>query len=620
MKLRFYFSALLLSLLLLFSNSSLIAKSQKPDRIEPPFWWIGMKNQKLQLLVKGKNISETTPVIKYNGVTIEKTHKGDSPNYLFIDLLIAPATKAGDFRIKFKKGKKTKFTSRYSLKQRDPESEFRKGFSSSDVMYLFMPDRFANGNPDNDNTLSTAEIANRKDMHGRHGGDIQGVVNNLDYLSELGITAIWSTPVLEDNCPESSYHGYAISDYYKIDPRYGSNKEYKEMIDKCHKRGIKVVMDMISNHCGSAHWWMNDLPFKDWLNNWDSFTRSNHVKKTMNDPHASESDKNAFINGWFDTTMPDLNQKNPFLLTYLIQNSIWWVEFSGLDGIRMDTYPYNDFDAMSEWAGAIMKEYPNFNIVGETWHKEAHEIAFWQRNSKNALNYNSHLKTAMDFPLYFAMEKCFNEYNGWDTGMKRLYNSIANDYMYPDLNNLLVFAENHDTPRFNHTVKGNIDKYKMAMAFIATIRGIPQLYYGSEIRMTGDKGKGDGDIRRDFPGGWENDAKNCFKTEGRNEEQIDSFNYLKKLLNWRKNKSVIHTGKLMHYIPYDGIYVYFRYNKNETVMVILNNNNTEKNLDTNRFKESINGFSNGHNIISGKKANLSNIKLAPKSATILELR
>ena len=580
-----------------------------------------MKNNQLQLLVHGENIAHTTPEFQYEGVQLDHIVLTENPNYQFVYLKICPDTKPGTFPIRFMKEEKTVASYTYELKEREEGSAGRNGFSSADVMYLFMPDRFANGDLSNDSTDDTAEKADRKQQGGRHGGDIQGIINHLDYLNELGITAIWSTPVLEDNCPTYSYHGYAISDYYKIDPRYGTNEKYREMVEKCHEKGIKVVMDMISNHCGSAHWWMDDLPAEDWIHQHEKFTRTNHEKKTANDPHASQVDKKLNFDGWFDITMPDLNQQNPLLLQYLIQNAIWWVEYSGLDGIRMDTYPYNDYDAMSKWAKGIMDEYPNFNIVGECWQNEAHEIAFWQRNSINPLGYNSYLKTVMDFPLNGALSKCFNEEEGWSTGLRRIYNSIANDYLYPDLNNILVFAENHDTQRYNKVLGEDIDKYKLAITFLATTRGIPQLYYGSEIMMTGDKETGDGDIRRDFPGGWPGDEINCFTDEGRNAVQNEAFNHTRKVLNYRKNNPVIHTGKLMHFIPQDGCYVYFRYSDEKTIMVVLNNNEKKEiELEGNRFKEVLSDFTSGYEIVHDLKFDdLHRIKVPAKTGYIIEL-
>lgn len=613
------------TILLLFLFSIETFAQTAISKVEPPNWWVGMKDSCLQIMVTGQNLSDAIPEIKYKGVRIDSVKKGDSPNYLFINLNISKKTIPGNFDITFTKGKQT-FNCPYSLNMRIPNSSEIEGFSNKDVMYLLMPDRFANGDPKNDTTPETVDGIDRLNEFGRHGGDIQGITNHLDYIKELGVTAVWSTPVLEDNCETGSYHGYAITDFYRVDPRYGSNEIYRTMVDECHNKGLKVVMDMISNHCGSAHYWTHDPPFKDWLHFDKMEEKFYHNKRAFNDPHVSENDLDLVMNGTFDKWVPDLNQKNPFLLKYFIQNSIWWIEFSRINGIRMDTYMYNDHAAMARWAKAVMDEYPNFNIVGENWLFETHQIAYWQRNSINPTGYQSNLKTVMDFSLYYAIQQCFNEQNytpkdGEESGITRLYNVLSNDYLYADLNNILVFSENHDTPRMNQIIGGDINKFKMIMAFLATTRGIPQLYYGSEIMMTGDKSKGDGDIRRDFPGGWNGDKYNCFSAEGRNSLQNESFNYLKNLLNWRKNKEVIHTGKLIHYVPRDGVYVYFRTNSRESVMIILNNNNKKTILDTNRFYHELSGFTNGFEITSSTLIDdLSMIPLDEKSVKIIELK
>nr|WP_319265116.1 glycoside hydrolase family 13 protein [uncultured Draconibacterium sp.] len=595
------------------------------DKIEPLCWWVGMNNPELQLMVSGENISEATPVITYDGVEVTAVHRGDSPNYLFIDLMISEKTKAGDLNILFKTENKD-INYSYSLKQRNPESTEREGFSSKDVMYLLMPDRFANGDISNDETTKTIEGIDRKDEFGRHGGDIQGIIDHLDYINDLGVTCVWSTPVLENNNELGSYHGFAITDFYNVDPRFGNNEKYKEMVDSCHANNLKVVMDMVLNHCGRRHPWTIDPPFKDWLHFKEMEEQYYHNKRAFNDPHASKSDLDLVLNGTFDVWVPDLNQKNPFLLKYFIQNSIWWIEYSGINGIRMDTYMYNDHQASAIWAKAVMEEYPNYNIVGENWLFETHQVAYWQDNTINPTGYKSNLKTVMDFPLYYAIQNCFNEEDfipkdGHETGIKRLYNILANDYLYADLNNILVFSENHDTPRMNHVIDGDLNKFKMIMTFLATTRGIPQLYYGSEVMMKGDKSKGDGDIRRDYPGGWTTDNRNLFLQENRNEQENESYNFLKKLLHWRKEKEVIHTGKLVHYVPQNGVYVYFRMNEDDAVMVVLNNNNSSVNLETARFRSELNGISSGFEVLCSKKVDdLSKIDIKGKSAMIIELK
>jgi neopullulanase len=543
---------------------------------------------------------------------------------LFVNLEIdSQKAKAGKFKILLTQPEKADISVTYELKERRSNSEKREGFSSSDVIYLLMPDRFANGNPKNDNIDSQPEKANRTIDYGRHGGDIKGIQDHLDYIKELGATTIWCTPLQENNYNKYTYHGYAISDFSKIDPRFGSNDEYVDFVSASHQKGLKVIMDMVSNHTGIWAWWMSDLPFEDWIHQFSTYTQTNHKAITIKDIHAANVDKKQMVDGWFDTTMPDLNQQNPYFWTCYIQNSIWWVEYANLDGIRMDTYPYNDRDAMAKWAKAITDEYPHFNIMGESWLYSSQDIAFWQKDAVNSLKYNSQLPTVMDFILQKALSSCFNEHGKpWeDLGMNRLYSAIANDYLYANTNNLLVFAENHDTQRNNYSLNGDLAKFKMSMSFLMTTRGIPQIYYGSEIGMTGNKDKGDGDIRRDFPGGWPGDSINSFTATGRSSVQNDCFNFMSKLLNWRKNKSVIHTGLLTHYVPENDVYVYFRYNENEKIMVILNNNETEQTLKMDRYAESLEQKTSGTDVMTGKTYDLkNNLTLPRESALILELK
>lgn len=609
-------------LLYLFLLVSVFINAQI-ERVEPAFWWVGMKNPVVQLLVHAEAISDYKVSLNYPGVTIVKTEKADSPNYLFVTLHIrSEKAKAGFFTIVFKKEGAADRTFRYELRNRVKGSQSRIGFNSSDVVYLLMPDRFANGNPDNDSVDDMPEKADRSIDYGRHGGDIQGIRNHLDYIKELGATAVWTTPLLENNYPRYSYHGYAISDIYKIDPRFGTNADYVEMVKEAHGKGLKVIMDMVSNHGGIDAWWMKDLPFADWIHQWPEMTYTNHKAWTMKDTHAAEIDKKIYLDGWFDKTMPDMNQKNPFFLTWFIQNSIWWVEYASLDGIRMDTYPYNDKDGMAKWAGAIMKEYPHFNIVGETWLFSSADIAMWQRNSVNPLNYNSQMPSVMDFMLQKALSTCFNEHGkSWeDLGMNRLYSCIANDYVYADINNLFIFVENHDTQRLHKMYDGNLAKYKMMMTFLMTMRGIPQIYYGTEIGMTGDKNKGDGDVRRDFPGGWRNDVQNAFNANERTADQKQYFDFLSQLLHWRQKKEVIHTGKLLHYVPENDVYVYFRYNDKERIMVVINNNETDQTIGLERYSQLLNGRTKGVNPLSGEQFMLQNqLRIAAQTALILEL-
>jgi glycosidase len=591
-------------------------------RVEPPFWWTGFKNPELQVLVYGKNIGKTDPSVFAPGIELKLVHVMDNPNYLFLDIIISKNAEPGSFPIAFYKDGKKVTEYLFELRGREEGSAARKGFDASDVIYLIMPDRFSNGDPANDNREGFLEKTDRSNPNGRHGGDIKGILNHLDYIKDLGATAIWINPLLENNMLKYSYHGYSTTDYYKTDPRFGSNDDYLTLSYYIHQNGMKLIMDMVFNHCGLNHWWMTDPPAKDWFNQSPEFTRTSYRAATVSDPYISASDYNQFVKGWFDVTMPDLNQANPFLAKYLIQNSIWWIEYAGLDGIRQDTYPYCDKNFMAEWDKAVLKEYPNFNIVGECWLLSPGGISYWQKDAPNLDGYNSHLPSVFDFAMYDALRLGFMENDGWNTGILRLYDVLSQDYLYHDPSHIVVLADNHDVDRYLNSQKNDIRKLKMAMAFILTSRGIPEIYYGTEILMTTGVKNGDGEKRKDFPGGWPGDSVNSFNASGRTPQQNDMFGYLHTLLNWRKTKEVIHTGKLTQFIPRDGVYVYFRHNEKETVMVALNNNeNDPKTLDRKRYSEFLDNFQTGKDIITGQTINnLSNIVIQPKSALILELK
>ncbi len=614
-------------LILLFSCFLFLSAYGQVEKIEPPFWWSGMHHNELQLMCYGKDISKYD--VQIEDVTISDVTKTENPNYVFITLN-TEQIKEGTIIINFKENDNVMFSQPYQFKARIENSSKRKGFDSSDVMYLIMPDRFANGNSENDTHPDTIEKANRSNPGGRHGGDIQGVIDHLDYLKELGVTALWSTPLLEDNEPVYSYHTYAQSDLYKIDPRYGTNEDYKRLSLEMHKLDMKLIMDYVTNHWGSKHWMIKDLPTKNWIHQWpEGFRRSNYRMTTQFDVNAAKVDAKGCMDGWFDTTMPDMNQSNPLLLTYIIQNAIWWIEYANLDGFRVDTYSYNDKNGIAKWTKAIMDEYPNFNIVGEVWMHDQAQMAYWQKDSKIGAidNFNSHLPSVMDFTLHDALTVIFNEDEGaWDKGMIKAYDNFTNDFLYPDINNILVFAGNHDTNRINEIYQGDIDKYKMAITLLCTTRGIPQLYYGDEIGMLGNRDKkGDGDIRRDFPGGWQGDQQNAFLTadtkNGRTNDQEAFYSFTKKVLNWRKNTPVIHTGKLLQFIPFNNVYVYFRHTQEKTVMVILNNSTTDQEIDVARFTEGIKNFKIGTDIISDSNIDISeNFTIKSKGSMILELK
>ncbi|WP_068942659.1 glycoside hydrolase family 13 protein [Chryseobacterium timonianum] len=609
----------------LSAASIAFSQSKTLEKVEPAFWWKGMKNPELQILVYGKGIANNEISLS-DGVQMKGIQKVENPNYVFITVNTNEIT-VPKFTINIKKNKKNLGSYTYELKQRNPGSADRESYTSKDVMYLIMPDRFANGDEKNDSVPQLTEKADRSLPNGRHGGDLQGIINNLDYIQNLGATSVWLTPVNEDNEKVYSYHGYAQTDLYKIDARYGTNEDYKKLSQELNKRNMKLVMDYVTNHWGISHWMIKDLPTKDWIH-WfkegeDGFKRSNYKTSTQFDPNASDIDKKYALDGWFDKTMPDLNQKNPLVLKYLTQNAIWWIEYAEIGGFRVDTYPYNDKEAMAKWAKAITDEYPKFNIVGESWLYTAGQISAWQKNSKTgeAAGYNSNLPSVMDFMLFGDMPKAFKEKEGWDTGMIKLYDSFSSDFLYPDINNVMVFFENHDTERWNEIFNADPNVYKMGLTLISTVRGIPQIYYGSEVGMRGNKEKGgDADIRRDFPGGWKSDKQNAFNPASQTSEQKEFYQFTQKLLNWRKGKEVIHTGKTKNFVPKDGVFTYFRYNDKESVMVIINNNKKDQTLDLQYFEESLKGFSKGKEVISGKEFLLQNTLIVPaRTPLIIEL-
>jgi glycosidase len=593
------------------------------ERVEPPFWWTNMHLSHVQIMFYGKNIAQYKVSVS-NGIVIENIKKTENPNYVFVTINTKNTT-AQELTFSFKSKNKVAFTENYSLKTRKVNSKFRESYDASDVIYLIMPDRFANGNPNNDSTNEAVEKSNRNFPGGRHGGDIEGIIKNLDYLKNLGVTALWPTPLCEDNDKQYSYHGYGQSDVYKIDSRYGTNADYQRLSAELHQRGMKNIMDYVTNHWGAEHWMLKDLPTYDWLHQFPGYAQTNYRMTTQFDSNASKTDATMCMDGWFVKSMPDLNQSNPLVLNYLTQNAIWWIEFADLDGFRVDTFSYNDKEGIAKWTKAITDEYPHFNIVGEVWMHDQAQMSYWQKDSKIGAieNYNSYLPSVMDFTLHDAISTVFSEDNSsWDKGIIKVYENFTNDFLYPNPNNLLLFAENHDTQRFNEIYKNDIKKYKMAMTLIATIRGIPQLYYGSEIGMNGNKEKsGDADIRKDFPGGWEGDTNNAFTASGRTANQNDYFDFTSKLFNWRKAKSVIHNGKTTHYIPENNVYVYFRHNETESVMVIINNNPEKQTFKTNRFKENILNYKSGKEVLNNQSIDLTNeIVVEGKSVLILELQ
>lgn len=591
------------------------------DHMDPPLWWTSMRNPKLQLMVHGQQIADLEPVLNYPGVRIASVARVANRNYLFLDLDIAPEAKPGKLNLVFQRGGQEIHYS-YELQARRQGSAQRQGFNSSDAIYQVMPDRFANGDAANDNVDGMADRLNRADGAGRHGGDIQGIIDHLDYIAGLGFTQLWPTPLLESNMPRGSYHGYATTDHYRIDPRYGSNASYRQLATQAHGKGIGVIQDVVLNHIGGKHWWMQDMPMPDWLTYQGKYVPTRHNRVAVQDPYASEEDKRNFTQGWFSPGMPDLNQANPFVATYLIQNSIWWIEYAGLSGLRVDTYGYSNTRFLSDWSGAVMAEYPQLNLVGEEWSPLIPVVAHWQRGHKNFDGYVSQMPSMMDFPLNDALRRALVAPEDGEQGLKTLYETVSQDYLYAEPGNLVLFEGNHDLSRIYSALDADQGLFRMAMAFVATMPRIPQFYSGTEIQMASTtKGRDDASYRQDFPGGWAGDKVNAFTGVGLTARQADAQAYVRKLLNWRKTASVIHHGKLMHYGPEQNTYVYFRYDDSRKVMVALNKNATDTFLSTARFHEMLDGVKAGTDVITGQRVPLDGqIKLPARSALILEIQ
>lgn len=596
--------------------------SSKPQisRIDPPHWWVGMQQDTLQLMVYGPDIANSTVTIDYPGVDIAETVKVESPDYLFLYLVIDNEVQPGNLPIKFVDGKKST-TCDYRLLNRKKSPECHIGFDSSDVLYLVMPDRFARGSqsPDEDRRVKGMDFpikADRSNLDGRHGGDIAGLQEHLGYLDTLGITALWVNPVLENDMPGGDYHGYSTTDYYRIDPRLGTNDEWNAFVQEAHEKGMKVVMDMIFNHCGSNHIWFKNRPSRDWFNFPDGFVKTNYRLGTVADPYASNHDRTLTTDGWFSEQMPDLNQRNPHLLRYLSQCSIWWVEESDIDGIRMDTHPYADFNSMAHWLSDLKTEYPNFNIVGECWINNEGGPAFWQAQSKvNALG-NPQLPTVMDFPLQGMIRDAVSA----DGGLNRIYEHLGLDYLYSDPSHVLTFLDNHDTDRFLKDETSDLSRWKQAMTLLLTTRGIPQLYYGDEIAMSGIMTPTDGNVRLDFPGGFANDATNAFTKEGRTATQNEAFDFLSKLLHWRRNTPAVKSGSLLHFIPQDGIYTYQRrYDDGNDVIIIMNGNDRPATMDMSQTMEVLPIGSNRIDMLTSDVITIGDqLTLRPRQILILQ--
>ena len=611
-------------------NWSIDVPEARISQVEPPSWWVGMKTP-LQLMIHGDAIADYDVRIEGEGVSVKEIHKAESPNYLFVDVVVSPSAKPGEYGIIFTKDGES-FRYPYQIAAREEGSAERGSFSTSDLIYLICPDRFANADKGNDSTDDTADKADRSEPFGRHGGDLQGIIDHLDYIADLGATAIWCTPLLVDDQPKESYHGYACGDYYRIDPRFGSNSQYKEYVAKAHEKGLKVIMDIVTNHCGTGHWWMKDLPFNDWIHQFPEYTGSNIAFSTAMDPNASQYDSNLQVSGWFVPSMPDMNLDNPFMLKYFQQWAIWWTEYSGQDGLRVDTYPYNEKVPMSKWCEAVMNEYPNLNIVGECWDTNIDQLAYWQGGNANRDGFDSHLPSIMDFPLQEAVNAALCEDNPqWGQGMVRVYSALSHDATYRDVSKMLIFLSNHDHYRVADAWKQNPDKLKIAYTLLATVRGIPQIFYGDEMGFaTGKTYKSDGELRMDFPGGWEGDKIDLFTEEGRASAAVsvggkvipqgqlaELHDYAKTLFQWRKGKDVIHNGRTMHFLGRDNTYAFFRYNDTDKVFVYVNNSPEPRAIPWSHYSEIASDLKSGRNVLTGEAVQISDSTIVPPSSAIV---
>jgi len=598
-------------------NTSNLTKSSHEIMIDPPFWWVGMENEELMLLIYAKGIGNSKLFIDYPGVSYY-TEKLSNLNYLVAYLKIPNGVLHGLMRLRFK-NEDDEFYFDYELKKRDFEKSGCKGFNSSDVIYLLMPDRFSNANPAINNFKDMLDKVNRKKPNRRHGGDLAGIQNHLSYFTDLGITALWITPVQENNNPDYSYHGYAITNHYQIDKRFGTNEDYVNFVKKCHDQGIKVIMDIVLNHFSMFHRFYQDLPSEDWVH---PYVQGTHFISSLVDPHSSEIDRSSVIKGWFDKKMVDFKHENTYVSKYLIQNTIWWVEYTQVDGIRLDTQPYSERYFIAEWAQCINRQFPGFSIVGESWVQSPAIVAYWQSGSNNKDGYDSNIGHVMDFALFHAIEETYCKKNSTNPDIWKIYNVLVHDFLYGNPNKNVVMSDNHDYFRMFTYIGKDFRKWKIVMTLLLTTRGIPQIYYGTEILMQGDKTIDDGYLRRDFPGGWQNDKINVFEKKGLGTKQLEAWNFLKRLIHWRKGQNAIKIGKLKHFVPIDNVYFYARYTEIETVVVIINNNAKEYVLNMVRFQEVFEAYTEIINIDSEEKydSNISTLTLPAMLASIFVLK
>lgn len=597
-----------------------LAPALDVDRVDPPSWWVGMREPAVQLLVYGAGVADARVHTDHPAVAVRATHRTTSDSHLFVDLAIALSAAPGPVPLRFTVGDET-VTWTFPLAAREAGSAERKGFDASDVIYLVMPDRFANGDPTNDTVAGLADGLDRDDPYGRHGGDLQGIIDHLDYIATMGFTQLWLNPVLTNDQPMSSYHGYAITDFYEVDPRLGSNARYRELVRKAGAYGIEVIQDIVLNHAGSGHRWLDEPPADDWFNRQGlPFAVTSHRREVLLDPHAAQADLRAFQDGWFVATMPDLNQRNPYLATYLVQHAIWWIEYAGLTGLRVDTWPYSYKPFLSDWTARILAEYPRLSIVGEEWTSEIAHIAYWQAGAPRHDGYRSLLPSLIDFPLRVALVDALTEAEAWDAGLVRLYATLAQDFHYGDPMALVILADNHDMSRIYTQLGEDPARWRIAMTLLATLRGIPQVFYGTEILMANPGTDSHGVIRSDFPGGWGEAAPNAFTGAGLSPAAAEAQRFLRALLTWRRSASAVHRGALTHYLPRDGHYVFFRHDGEQGLLVAVNRDDEPVRLGIERFAESIGAATHARDVLSGQRFALAEgLPLAPVSATIFEL-
>lgn len=596
MRIQRFFLGLILSLL-----ASTLAAASGIDRVEPPHWWAGMKNGRLQLMLHGEGIGAAQASVQGQGVRVIASHGLSSPNYLFVDLELAPGATAQTLQIQLTREGREIASLPYQIKARRAGSADRTSFGRQDAIYLIVPDRFARAEPAEDRA-GLMEGRDRANPGGRHGGNLRGITNHLDYIAGMGYTQIWPTPVVENDAKTYSYHGYAATDFYRIDPRFGSLQDYLDLSTQARVKGVGLIQDIVLNHIGVNHWWMRDLPAQDWLNRADPdhYVETHHARVSLDDPHAAPSDTLRFTDGWFGPHMPDLNQRVPELATYLTQMTLWWIEEADLSGLRVDTYSYSDREFIKRWNHRVREEYPQMNIVGEEWSPYPAIVARWQKSATHP----DAAPSMMDFPLQGALLDGLSEGDTHEAGFMRLYEALGQDFVYPDAASLVAFVGNHDTPRVYSLLNEDLDLWKMAMAYLAIVQRTPQFFYGDELLFTSPRQRDDSAVRADFLGGFAGDVANGFTGAGLAPQAAEAQAWLRKLLNWRKGSAVVRDAALMHYAPLDGVYLLFRHGPAGKVMLVMNKNKHAVDLDTRRFKEMLNAKSRGVDVISGQPVDL----------------